>query len=84
MKTMSVFHALGLENADDLLRGAEALSKIGKIIEVNELTISKIAKKTGMSEERAGALVEGRLSKFSTQELIDAVAALEMPVVRLY
>ncbi len=69
----SVFHDLGLENADDLLLRAELMRKISEIIERQKLTQSAAARLIDMDQPRISALLHGKITKFSTDRLIKAL-----------
>lgn len=71
--TKSVFHDLGLADADDLFLRAELMRKIGAIIERQKLTQVDVAKLIGMDQPRVSALIHGKLSKFSTERLLKAL-----------
>lgn len=72
----SVFHDLGLDDADDLFLRAELMRKIGAIIERRKLTQAETAKLIGMDQPRISALLHGKITKFSTERLIKALNEL--------
>ena len=69
----SVFHDLGLEDADDLLLRAELMRKISWVIEKKGLTQTAAGKLIGMDQPRISALLHGKITRFSTDRLIKAL-----------
>lgn len=78
----SAFHALGLENADDLVLRSRLLRKIGKIVESMKLSPAEFGDRIGVGRARASALLAGKISRFSTGNLAEALARLERSVGR--
>lgn len=76
----SVFHALELEDADDLVMRAELTRQIARIIEARGLTQAQAAQALSMDQPRVSALVNGKISKFSTDRLIRALLDLGQDV----
>src|ERR1039458_41195 len=70
---LSAFHALGLEDADDLVLRAELMSKIASVIEYRHLTQVEAGKLIGMDQPRMSTLIHGKITKFSTDRLIKAL-----------
>jgi len=69
----SAFHALGLEDADDLVLRTELMRKIASVIENRQLTQVEAGKLIGMDQPRMSALIHGKITKFSTERLIKAL-----------
>lgn len=69
----SVFHDLGLEDADDLFLRAELMRKIGMVIEKKGLTQTAAGKLIDMDQPRISALMHGKITRFSTDRLIKAL-----------
>ncbi len=76
----SAFHALGLENADDLVLRAHLIRKVGDIIKAKKLSQAAIGKKIGMDQPRVSALIAGKISKFSTDRLVNVLTILGQDV----
>ena len=76
----SVFHALELDNADDLLMRAELTRQIARIIEARGLSQMQAAELLSMDQPRVSALVNGKISKFSADRLIRALLDLGQDV----
>jgi predicted XRE-type DNA-binding protein len=69
----SAFHALGLEDADDLVLRTELMRKIALVVENRHLTQTEAGKLIGMDQPRMSALIHGKITKFSTERLIKAL-----------
>lgn len=65
----NVFADLGLENAEELLVKAELARKISSIIAAQNLTQTEAATLLGIDQPKVSALVNGKLSGFSTTRL---------------
>ena len=65
----NVFADLGLENSDELLVKAELAYKISSIITKLEITQVEAAKLLGIDQPKISALINGKLSDFSTVRL---------------
>jgi len=76
----SVFHALELANADDLVVRAELTRQIVRIIESRGFSQAQAARVLSMDQPRVSALVNGKISKFSTDRLIRALLDLGQDV----
>ncbi|MFA6019157.1 MAG: helix-turn-helix transcriptional regulator [Rhodospirillales bacterium] len=76
----SAFHGLGLPDADDLVLRADLLGKIAEIIKARRLTQAKAAELMGMDQPRVSALLNGKISKFSTDRLLTALSDLGQDV----
>lgn len=72
----SVFHALGLENADDLVLRSALIRKVGEVARAKNLTQAKIAELLGVDQPRVSTLLAGKISKFSTDALVRMLMAL--------
>jgi predicted XRE-type DNA-binding protein len=66
----SAFHALGLENADDLVLRAHLIWKVGQAIKLQKLSQAAIGAKISMDQPRVSALLAGKIWKFSTDRLV--------------
>tara|TARA_Y100000588_G_scaffold240279_1_gene254023 strand:- start:100 stop:399 length:300 start_codon:yes stop_codon:yes gene_type:complete len=76
----NVFATLGLEQADDLLFRAELLHTVTGIIRERKLTQAKAAALMNMDQPRVSALMNGKLSKFSAERLVQALNDLGLDV----
>ena len=76
----SAFHALGLEDADDLVLRTELMRKIALVVENRRLTQVEAGKLIGMDQPRVSALLRGRITKFSTERLLKALSDLGQDV----
>ena len=65
----NVFADLGLDNSDELLVKAELAYKISSIITKLEITQVEAAKLFGIDQPKMSALINGKLSGFSTVRL---------------
>ena len=65
----NVFADLGLANADELLIKAELVRQISNLIDARDLTQIEAAKILGIDQPKVSALLNGRLSGFSTDRL---------------
>ena len=74
--TGNVFADLGLENADELLVKAELAHRISIIISTEDMTQVEIAEKLGVDQPKISALMNGKLSGFSTARLFRFLNAL--------
>ena len=72
----NVFADLGLENADELLVKAELARKIGSIITKQNMTQAQAAELLGIDQPKVSALINGKLSGFSTVRLFRFLNAL--------
>lgn len=78
--TDSAFHALDLPDADDLVLRAELMRRIGEIIAARGLTQSQAGALLRMDQPRVSALVKGKIVKFSTDRLLQALSDLGQDV----
>jgi predicted XRE-type DNA-binding protein len=76
----SAFHALSLPDADDLVLRAELMRKIGEIIAARGLTQAQAGEAMHMDQPRVSALLAGKITKFSTDRLLRALADLGQDV----
>jgi predicted XRE-type DNA-binding protein len=74
------FHALGLEDADELVLRAELLRRIADIIKERGLTQAAAGALMRMDQPRVSALMHGRITKFSTDRLLQALSDLGQDV----
>ena len=76
----NVFADLGLENSDELLVKAELARTIGKIITQQQITQTEAAERLGVDQPKISALINGKLSDFSTIRLFRFLNALDRDV----
>lgn len=72
----NVFADLGLENSDELLVKAELARKISSIITKQHITQAEAAELLGVDQPKISALINGKLSGFSTVRLFRFLNAL--------
>ena len=72
----NVFADLGLANSDELLIKAELVRQISNLIDARRLTQAEAAKILGIDQPKVSALLNGRLSGFSTDRLFRFLNAL--------
>jgi predicted XRE-type DNA-binding protein len=72
----NVFADLGLANADELLIKAELVRQISNLIDTKSLTQTEAAKILGIDQPKVSALLNGKLSGFSTDRLFKFLNAL--------
>ena len=72
----NVFKDLGLPNPDERLAKAQLASLIDDVIRERALTQRDAAVLMGIDQPKVSHLLQGRLSGFSTQRLIDFLTAL--------
>lgn len=72
----NVFADLGLANADELLIKAELVRQISHLINTKNLTQPEAAKILGIDQSKIFALLNGKLSDFSTEHLFRFLNAL--------
>ena len=78
--TVSAFHALGLPDADDLVLRSALLKKVGAAIREKGLSQARIGKLIDMDQPRVSALLNGKISLFSTDKLVSILNALGQDV----
>jgi predicted XRE-type DNA-binding protein len=72
----NVFADLGLANSDELLIKAELVRQISNLIDSKRLTQTEAAKILGIDQPKVSALLNGKLSGFSTDRLFRFLNAL--------
>jgi predicted XRE-type DNA-binding protein len=72
----NVFADIGLANADELLIKAELVRQISNLIDAKSLTQTEAAKILGIDQPKVSALLNGKLSGFSTERLFRFLNAL--------
>jgi predicted XRE-type DNA-binding protein len=72
----NVFADLELENSEELLVKAELARRISGIIAAQNMTQTEAAKILGIDQPKVSALVNGKLSGFSTTRLFRFLNAL--------
>lgn len=72
----NVFADLQLENADELLVKAELVRQISELIILRNLTQTETAELLGIDQPKVSALLQGKLSGFSTERLFRFLNAL--------
>jgi predicted XRE-type DNA-binding protein len=78
--TDSAFHALGLPDADDLQLRADLMRAIVRIVAERGLTQAAAGKLMGMDQPRVSALMNGKITLFSTDRLLRALSDLGQDV----
>jgi predicted XRE-type DNA-binding protein len=78
--TDSAFHALGLADADDLQLRADLMRQLVRIITEQKLTQVRAGKLMAMDQPRVSALMNGRVTLFSTDRLLRALSDLGQDV----
>jgi predicted XRE-type DNA-binding protein len=76
----SAFHALGLADADDLQLRADMMRSIVQIVEDRGLTQVQAGKLIGMDQPRVSALMNGKITLFSTDRLLRVLSDLGQDV----
>lgn len=72
----NVFADLGVKNPEEALAKAELALQINRIIKQKRLTQERIAEILGIDQPKVSALINGKLSGFSTDRLIRFLNAL--------
>ncbi len=72
----NVFADLGLANSDELLIKAELVRQISNAIDDRRLTQAEAARMLGIDQPKVSALLNGKLSGFSTDRLFRFLNAL--------
>jgi predicted XRE-type DNA-binding protein len=82
----NIFADLGLVNCDELLVKAELVHQISNLITAKNLTQAEAATLFGLNQPEISALLQGKLSDFSTEHLFRFLNALgsdvEIRVIR--
>lgn len=76
----NVFADLGLPDSDELMVKAELAGQISSIIEHRHLTQVQAAELLGTTQPRVSDLVRGKLEKFSMDQLLHFLTALDRDV----
>jgi predicted XRE-type DNA-binding protein len=76
----NVFADLGLKNSDELLVKAELARKISSIIIQQDMTQAEAAELLEIDQPKVSALINGKLSGFSTVRLFRFLNALDRDV----
>ncbi|MBI1946346.1 MAG: XRE family transcriptional regulator [Deltaproteobacteria bacterium] len=74
--TGNVFADLGLDAPDELLAKAALMSKVAALVSERKLTQKAAAKLLGIDQPKVSALMNGKLSLFSTERLMEFLTAL--------
>jgi predicted XRE-type DNA-binding protein len=77
----SIFHDLGLEDADDLFEKAKLVRRIQLIMTQRGLTQTQLGEAIGMPQAEVSRLLRGRLDRFTFDRLFRALRALGVRVV---
>jgi len=77
----SVFHDLGLEDADDLFAKAKLVRRIQLVMTQRGLTQTQLGEAIGMPQAEVSRLLRGRLDRFTFDRLFRALRALGVRVV---
>lgn len=72
----NVFADLSLDNADELLVKAELARRISSIITAQQMTQIEAAEALGIDQPKISALINGKLTGFSTTRLFRFLNAL--------
>lgn len=72
----NVFADLSLDNADELLVKAELARRISSIITAQQMTQIEAAEALGIDQPKISALINGKLTGFSTARLFRFLNAL--------
>jgi predicted XRE-type DNA-binding protein len=72
----NVFADLGLDNAEELLVKAELARRISSIITTQQMTQIEAAEMLGIDQPKISALINGKLTGFSTARLFRFLNAL--------
>jgi predicted XRE-type DNA-binding protein len=72
----TVFAAIKRKDADELVARSELLEEVGDLIEKSGLRQKEVAKKLGIKQSKVSMLVNGHLSEFSTETLLQYLAIL--------
>ena len=76
----NVFKDLGLPNADEIQLRAELLREVSNTIESRKLTQKDVMRVLDIKQSEASYLMNGKLSRFSRERLIDYMVKLGMTV----
>ena len=76
----SVFHVLGLEDADDLRLRADLMTRILSALGDHCPTPAQVSGRLDLDPARAGDLLRGRITCFTTAQLLKYLADLGLDV----
>jgi predicted XRE-type DNA-binding protein len=76
----NVFRDLGFANADEMLAKANLARQAGKLIKQRGLTQTQVAALLKIDQPKVSALLNGRLTAFSTERLMRFLKALDQDV----
>lgn len=76
----NVFRDLGFANADEMLAKANLARQAGKLIKRRGLTQAQVAALLKIDQPKVSALLNGRLTAFSTERLMRFLKALDQDV----
>lgn len=76
----SVFHDLGLPDADELVLKAQLMDAIFLTVENQGLTQTEIARRSGVGQPKISQLLGGKISGFSTDRLLHILTSLNLNV----
>ncbi|NOT42491.1 MAG: XRE family transcriptional regulator [Alphaproteobacteria bacterium] len=76
----NVFRDLGFANADEMLAKADLARQAGKLIKQRGLTQAQVAALLKVDQPKVSALLNGRLTAFSTERLMQFLKALDQDV----
>lgn len=74
--TDSAFHALGLEDADEMVVRADLMRAIARVIAERGLTEAQAGALMVLDHPRVSDLMNGRITRFSTDRLLRALRDL--------
>lgn len=77
MRTESVFHALGLEDADELVAKADLAVAIVERLTARGLNNTQASEATGIARQEIVHLKAARLTRFTLDRLIKALNRLD-------
>ncbi len=78
--TKRAFHALGLPDGDESMLRAELMRRIATIVAARGLTQAQAGRLLRMDQPRVSALLNGKINKFSTDRLLQALSDLGQDV----
>src|SRR5690606_34145119 len=76
ISTDNIFADLGLEDAEEMIVRSDLLSEVINIIRKSNLTQKEIANILGISAPKVSALINGKISHFSNNTLMQYLAQL--------
>lgn len=79
-ETPSVFHELGLPDADELVIKSELATAIVERVKARGLNQTAAASALGMPRTEVSHLMHGRISRFTIDRLIRALSSLDRTV----